>query len=77
MSKALLKITLIIFLNLFAFLSIWIILGALFWNREQFLVFSVIFSIIPLTIFLYIDTKNTLNKLNNISKENKDDRNSK
>ncbi len=77
MSKALLKITLIIFLNLFAFLSIWIILGALFWNERQFLVFSVILSIIPLSIFLYIDTKNTLNKLNNISKENKNDRNSK
>lgn len=73
MTNALLKITLIIFLNLLAFLSIWIILGALFWNRAQFLVYSVIISIIPLSIFLYIEIKKTLNKLNNISKNNKKD----
>ncbi|MBW7954324.1 hypothetical protein H3C61_00725 [Candidatus Gracilibacteria bacterium] len=73
MTNALLKITLIIFLNLLAFLSIGIILGALFGNRAQFLVYSVIISIIPLSIFLYIEIKKTLNKLNNISKNNKKD----
>lgn len=77
MTNALLKITLIIFLNLLAFLSIWIILGALFWNRGQFLVYSVIISIIPLSIFLYIETKRNLKKIKNISLNNKNDGNSK
>lgn len=75
MTKSILKITLIIFLNLFAFLSIWIILGALFWNKEQFLILCIIVSIIPLLIFLYIETQSTLKKLNNISKENNNDSN--
>ena len=70
MIKSILKITLIIFLNLFAFLSIWIILGALFWNKEEFLFLSVIISLIPLTMLLYIEIQNTLKQLNNISKEN-------
>lgn len=77
MTNALLKITLIIFLNLLAFLLIWIILGALFWNRGQFLVYSVIISIIPLSIFLYIETKRNLKKIKNISLNNKNDGNSK
>lgn len=72
MRKNLIRISIIIFLNLFAFLLFWIILGALFWNKEQFLILCVIVSIIPLLIFLYIETQSTLKELNNISKEKKD-----
>lgn len=72
MSKNFIRISIIIFLNLFAFLLFWIILGPLFWNKEQFLILSVILSIIPLLIFLYIETQSTLKELNNISKQKKD-----
>lgn len=73
MNKIFLRITWIFFLNLFAFLFFAVILGALFWNKEKFFVLSFIVSIIPLSIFLYIEVQNTLKKLNNISKEKKYD----
>ncbi len=75
MTKSFLKITLIIFLNLFAFLLFWIILGALFWNTKQFLVLMVIISLIPLTIILYLEIGKTLKELNNISKKQENDSN--
>jgi L-asparagine transporter-like permease len=71
MYKNLIRITLVILLNLFAFLFFAIILGELFWNKKQFLILCIILSIIPLLIFLYIEIQKTLKKLNNISKKNK------
>lgn len=76
MYKHILKITLIIFLNLFAFLSFWIILGALFWKKDFFLIMSIIFSIIPLTILLFIEVKKVNNEFNNFTKNN-NERNNK
>lgn len=73
MYKKILKITLPILANLFAFLLFWIILGALFWNKGQFMLWSIIFSLIPLTFILYFEVKKITTELNNISNENKDD----
>lgn len=55
MYKKLGYITIIILINLFAFLLFWNILGALFWNKEGMIIGSIIVSIIPLVIFLYYE----------------------
>lgn len=75
MYKNLARITSIIFVNLFAFLLLWNILGALFWSKWLFLIGAVIISIIPLVIFLFIEIKKTTQEFNNIYKEKKDDSN--
>ena len=73
MYKNFIRISVLILGNLFAFLLFWIILGALFWNKVQILLWCIIFSIIPLTFILYFEVKKITNELNNISNENKDD----
>lgn len=67
----------IILINLFAFLLFAVILGALFWNKGQFLIGAVLFSIIPLIIILSREIKKVTQEFNTISKQSKDDRNSK
>lgn len=74
MLKIFIKISIIILVNLFAFLLFWIILGAIFWNTETFLIFSIIFSIIPLIIIMVFEIQKTTKELNNISKIEEDDR---
>lgn len=69
MNKIFIKITIIIFLNLFAFLLFGSILGAIFWNFGLFLIWAVIFSLITLTIILFIEIKKTLNDFNSINTE--------
>ncbi len=75
MYKNIARITSIIFINILAFLLLWNILGALFWNKWLFLILSVIVSIVPLVIFLFIEIKKIIQELNNIYKEKKDDSN--
>lgn len=75
MYKSFIRISLIILVNLFAFLFFWIILGAIFWNKLLFLVWAVIFSIIPLVIILFIEIKKVNTEFNNILSEKKDDSN--
>ncbi|MDD4151036.1 MAG: hypothetical protein PHR68_00250 [Candidatus Gracilibacteria bacterium] len=74
MLKIFIKISVIILLNLFAFLLFGIILGAIFGKTETFLVFSIIFSIIPLIIIMVFEIQKTTKELNNISKIEEDDR---
>lgn len=76
MLKKFLKISSIILLNLFAFLLFGSILGAIFWREWLFLVWSVIISIIPLTVILFMEIKKITEEFNNI-KEEKNDWNSK
>lgn len=75
MYKNFLRISMMILANLFAFLLFWIILGALFWNKGQILIWSVVASIIPLTIILFIEIKRVNKEFNNISKTQENDRN--
>lgn len=76
MLKKFLKISSIILLNLFAFLLFGSILGAIFWRVWLFLVWSVIISIIPLTVILFMEIRKITEEFNNI-KEEKNDWNSK
>ncbi len=75
MYKSFIRISLIILVNLFAFLFIWIILGAIFWNKWFFLIWAVIFSIIPLLIILFIEIKKVNTQFNTILSQKKDDSN--
>lgn len=77
MQKYLVKISALIFLNLFAFLLFWTILWAIFWNKLFFLIASVIISIIPLTMIMFFELKKINNQISNISKEKKYDWDSK
>lgn len=77
MYKSFIRISLIILVNLFAFLFFWIILGAIFWSKWLFLVWAVIISIIPLTIILFIEIKKVNTEFNTILSEKKDDSNGK
>ncbi len=76
MYKNFVRVSGIIFWNLFAFLIFWIILGALFWNKWQFLIGAVLLSIIPLVVFLFIEIKRVTKEFNNISKKPENDGNS-
>ena len=76
MYKKILKITLFILVNLLAFLLFWSILGAIFWNKQIFLIASIVFSMVPLTIYLFIEIKKTIIEINSINNKT-DDWNSK
>lgn len=69
MYKTFLKYTLYIFINLFAFLTIWVILDAVFLTWHKFLFWSIIFSIIPLTIIMVLQVKKITKELNDINKK--------
>lgn len=69
MYKIFFRIFLLILTNLFAFLLFWIILGALFWNKGQFLMGAVFLSIIPLIWILVFEIKRVTKEFNTISKE--------
>jgi len=71
MKKILIKYTIIIFVNLFAFLWVWYILNAFFNSDGKILIMSLVLSVISLVIISYFFMKWNLNKLNNITeKEN-------
>lgn len=69
MLRLLFKINIIIFVNLFAFMSVWYILDLLFNNKNHmFLLLMLILSIISLIIIMYIQYNNfkkDLYKINN------------
>lgn len=62
----------VVFLNLFAFLSIWIILDAIFEMKPTFTIWSIVISIIPLIYFMKVQIKK-LNKQLNITNNDKND----
>lgn len=76
MRKSLMRISVLILLNLLAFLFLWAILWAIFWHKEFFFIICVVISIVPLTMIMFFEIKKTTNQLNNISKEKKYDWNS-
>lgn len=67
-----LNITLIILVNLFAFLSVWHILDAIFETNGTMKLILVFVSIVPLTIIMYFYLKKILKDLNNIKNENRE-----
>lgn len=73
MYRIFVRISVLIFLNLFAFILIWTILGEVFWSKGVFLIWSVIVSIIPLVVIMFFEVKKVNNKFNNILKEKKYD----
>ncbi len=77
MYKNFIRISIMILANLFAFLLFAVILGALFWNKGQFLIWSVVASVIPLIIILFREIKRIQKEFDTISKQTKDDTNGK
>lgn len=77
MYKNFIRISLLILWNLFAFLVFAVILGALFWNKGQFLIWSVVASIVPLTIILFREIKRVNKEFDTISKQTQNDTNGK
>lgn len=77
MYKNFIRISIMILANLFAFLLFAVILGALFWNKGQFLIWSVVVSVIPLIIILFKEIKRIQKEFDTISKQTKDDTNGK
>lgn len=77
MYKSLFRIWVLIFLNLFAFMLFWTILGAVFWNKSDFLLWTVLISIIPLMFIMFFEIKKLNIELSNISKIKKYERNTK
>lgn len=69
MWKFALKMGIIIFVNLFAFLWLWYILDVLFWTGHKLLIVSLVLSIIPLIFIMFMQiwkAKKQLAKINNI-----------
>lgn len=77
MYKIFMRITALILLNLFAFLVFWTILWEIFWNKRVFLIWAVIVSLIPLIIIMFFEIKKANNELNNITKPEKNEWNTK
>jgi F0F1-type ATP synthase assembly protein I len=67
--KILLKYTVILLINLLAFLSIWYILDKIFDTNWRFIILFLILSIVTLVIITQNLVRKNLSKLNNI-KEN-------
>ncbi len=72
LGKRMFNITLIIVINLFAFLSLWHILDAIFKTKWTMKLVFVAISIVPLTIIMYFYLKKILTDLNNIKNENRE-----
>lgn len=70
MGKIFINITLIIFLNLFAFLGVWHILDAIFQTWFKMKLILIIASIVPLIIIMHFYLKKVLKDLNNIKNDN-------
>jgi len=66
MTKIFIKISLIIFGNLFAFLSVWYILSALFWFDRVVYTYLMLLSIVSLVILLRLQVKSYKQNLENI-----------
>jgi len=66
MIKIFLKISIIIFGNLFAFLGVWYILSALFWFDKIIYTYLMVLSIISLVILLRLQIKSYKKNIDNI-----------
>jgi len=66
MIKIFIKISLIIFGNLFAFLGVWYILSALFWFDKIIYTYLMVLSIISLVILLRLQIKSYKKNIDNI-----------
>ena len=75
MKKILLKYTLIILVNLFAFLSVWYILDAIFETSWKIVIVFLILSVFSLVMISQYFMKINLEKLNNIKPIKKDETN--
>ncbi len=64
--KILLKYTVILIVNLFAFLAVWYILDEIFETGWDFIILFLILSVLNLVIISHIVIKKDLKKLNNI-----------
>jgi len=64
--KILLKYTVILIVNLFAFLTVWYILDKIFETGWGFIVLFLILSVLNLVVISHIVIKKDLKKLNNI-----------
>lgn len=69
--KILIKYTLILFVNLFAFLSVWYILDLVFETGWKFIILSLILSIVSLVILTQVLVRENLSKLSNIQNNTK------
>jgi positive regulator of sigma E activity len=74
MRKILFKYTLIILINLFAFLAVWYILDAIFETNWKIVVVFLILSIFSLVIISQYFMKINLEKLSNIKPIKKDEK---
>jgi len=66
MIKIFIKISLIIFGNLFAFLGVWYILSTLFWFDSVIYTYLLLLSILSLVILLRLQVKSYKQNLENI-----------
>ncbi len=67
MKKYFINITAIIFVNLFAFLTVWHILDAIFWSGVKFKLIFIFISIISLVFIMTFYLKKIIKELNNIN----------
>lgn len=69
--KILFKYTLILVINLLAFLSVWYILDLIFETNWKFIVLFLILSIFSLVILTQLLVRKNLSRLNDIKNNNK------
>lgn len=72
MWKFMLKMGVIIFVNLFAFLIVWNILDTIFWTEWKFLIGSLVVSILPLLFIMSLQIKKTKEELQKITTKKPD-----
>lgn len=75
MKKFFIKYSLIILINLFAFLLVWYILDAIFYTNWKIIIVFLILSVFSLVIISQYFIKKNLEKLNNIKPINKNETN--
>lgn len=68
LKKYLINITIIIFVNLFAFLAIWHILDTIFWTGGRFKLILVFVSVVSFTVIMFFYWKKIFKELNKIQK---------
>jgi len=71
MGKFFLKYTVIILVNLFAFLSIWHILDGIFNTKAKYTIIFLVLSIVSLALISHFFIKKNLKILNNIKTKDK------
>ncbi len=70
MWKFFIKYTIIILVNLFAFLSVWLILDGIFNSKPKFTIIFLVLSIASLAIISHFFIKKTLKILNDLKNNN-------